>query len=151
MDLNIILQLVMGLVTVVSVFVIVKQKVQQHDETFKTMHQELKESFKKRDDEAKEDYAKLDKKIDEEQSRLDRKLETCFAKYDESKKVLTEFEKALDKKVTLKEVTEEFITRKELDLRLQLIETTTTNTNREVAKMEKQLEEVLHILQKGNN
>lgn len=140
MEFSLILQLIMGLVTVVSVFVIVKQKVQQHDETFKTMHQELKESFKKRDDEAKEEYQKLDKKI-----------ETCFAKYDEVKKILTEFEKALDKKVTLKEVTEEFITRKELDLRLQLIETTTTNTNREVAKMEKQLEEVLHILQKGNN
>lgn len=140
MEFSLILQLIMGLVTVVSVFVIVKQKVQQHDETFKTMHQELKESFKKRDDEAKEEYQKLDKKI-----------ETCFTKYDDAKRVLTEFEKALDKKVTLKEVTEEFITRKELDLRLQLIETTTTNTNREVAKMEKQLEEVLHILQKGHN
>ena len=139
MDYNLVLQLAMGLVTVVSVFVIVKQKVQQHDETFKTMHQELKESFKKRDDEAKEDYSKLDKKID-----------VCFCKYDEAKKELTDIKMALDKKVTLKEVTEEFITRKELDLRLQLIETTTTNTNREVAKMEKQLEEVLHILQKGN-
>ena len=139
MDYNLVLQLAMGLVTVVSVFVIVKQKVQQHDETFKTMHKELKESFKKRDDEAKEDYSKLDKKID-----------VCFCKYDEAKKELTDIKMALDKKVTLKEVTEEFITRKELDLRLQLIETTTTNTNREVAKMEKQLEEVLHILQKGN-
>lgn len=139
MDYNLVLQLIMGLVTVVSVFVIVKQKVQQHDETFKTMHQELKESFKKRDDEAKEDYSKFDKKID-----------VCFCKYDEAKKELTDVRIALDKKVSLKEVTEEFITRKELDLRLQLIETTTTNTNREVAKMEKQLEEVLHILQKGN-
>lgn len=136
MEFSLILQLIMGLVTVVSVFVIVKQKVQQHDETFKTMHQELKESFKKRDDEAKEDYSKLDKKID-----------VCFIKYDDAKNELTNFKMALDKKVTLKEVTEEFITRKELDLRLQLIETTTTNTNREVAKMEKQLEEVLRILQ----
>ena len=136
MEFSVIIQLVMGLVTIVSVFVIVKQKVQQHDETFKTMHQELKESFKKRDDEAKEEYSKLDKKID-----------VCFCKYDETKKELTEIRMALDKKVTLKEVNEEFITRKELDLRLQLIETTTTNTNREVAKMEKQLEEVLHLLQ----
>ena len=139
MEYGVVIQLIMGLVTVVSVFVIVKQKVQQHDETFKTMHQELKESFKKRDDEAKEDYSKFDKKID-----------VCFRKYDEAKKELTDVRIALDKKVSLKEVTEEFITRKELDLRLQLIETTTTNTNREVAKMEKQLEEVLHILQKGN-
>lgn len=136
MEFSVLIQLVMGLVTIVSVFVIVKQKVQQHDETFKTMHQELKESFKKRDDEAKEEYSKLDKKID-----------VCFGKYDETKKELTEIKMALDKKVTLKEVNEEFITRKELDLRLQLIETTTTNTNREVAKMEKQLEEVLHLLQ----
>ena len=136
MEFSVIIQLVMGLVTIVSVFVIVKQKVQQHDETFKTMHQELKESFKKRDDEAKEEYSKLDKKID-----------VCFCKYDETKKELTEIKMALDKKVTLKEVNDEFITRKELDLRLQLIETTTTNTNREVAKMEKQLEEVLHLLQ----
>lgn len=136
MEFSVLIQLVMGLVTIVSVFVIVKQKVQQHDETFKTMHQELKESFKKRDDEAKEEYSKLDKKID-----------VCFCKYDETKKELTEIKMALDKKVTLKEVNEEFITRKELDLRLQLIETTTTNTNREVAKMEKQLEEVLHLLQ----
>lgn len=136
MEYGVVIQLIMGLVTIVSVFVIVKQKVQQHDETFKTMHQELKESFKKRDDEAKEEYQKLDKKID-----------VCFCKYDEAKKELTDVKMALDKKVTLKEVTEEFITRKELDLRLQLIETTTTNTNREVAKMEKQLEEVLHILQ----
>lgn len=147
MDYNLIIQLAMGAGTILSVFVIVKQKVQQHDETFKIMHLELKESFKKRDDEAKEDYAKLDKRIDGEYSKLDKKLETCFKKYDEANKVLTEFEKALDKKVTLKEVTEEFITRKELDLRLQLIESTTTNTNREVAKMEKQLEEVLNILQ----
>ena len=136
MEFSVLIQLVMGLVTIVSVFVIIKQKVQQHDETFKTMHQELKESFKKRDDEAKEEYSKLDKKID-----------VCFCKYDETKKELTEIRMALDKKVTLKEVNEEFITRKELDLRLQLIETTTTNTNREVAKMEKQLEEVLHLLQ----
>ena len=136
MEFSVLIQLVMGLVTIVSVFVIIKQKVQQHDETFKTMHQELKESFKKRDDEAKEEYSKLDKKID-----------VCFCKYDETKKELTEIKMALDKKVTLKEVNEEFITRKELDLRLQLIETTTTNTNREVAKMEKQLEEVLHLLQ----
>lgn len=136
MDLNIILQLVMGLVTVVSVFVIVKQKVQQHDETFKTMHQELKESFKKRDDEAKEDYAKLDKKID-----------VCFTKYDDTKKELIDYKIELEKKVTLKEVANDFITRKELDLRLQLIESTTTNTNREVSKMEEQLKEVLHLLQ----
>lgn len=136
MDLNLMLQMVMGLVTVVSVFVIVKQKVQQHDETFKTMHQELKESFKKRDDEAKEEYAKLDSKIN-----------ICFSKYDEVKEEQFKTQMTLSQKVTLKEVNDEFITRKELDLRLQLIETTTTNTNREVGKMEKQLEEVLFLLQ----
>ena len=136
MDLNIILQLVMGLVTVVSVFVIVKQKVQQHDETFKTMHQELKESFKKRDDEAKEDYAKLDKKID-----------VCFIKYDEAKKEMTNFEKALDKKVTLKEITEEFVTRKELELQLELIRNTTANIEKEVNSVDGKVEKVLNILQ----
>ena len=136
MDLNIILQLIMGLVTVVSVFVIVKQKVQQHDETFKTMHQELKESFKKRDDEAKEDYAKLDKKID-----------ICFTKYEEVKKEMTNFEKALDKKVTLKEVTEEFVTRKELELQLELIRNTTANIEKEVNSVDGKVEKVLNILQ----
>lgn len=136
MDLNIILQLVMGLITVVSVFVIVKQKVQQHDETFKTMHQELKESFKKRDDEAKEDYAKLDKKID-----------ICFTKYEEVKKEMTNFEKALDKKVTLKEVTEEFVTRKELELQLELIRNTTANIEKEVNSVDGKVEKVLNILQ----
>lgn len=140
MDFNLVIQMVMGLVTVVSAFIIVKQKVSQHDETFKTMHQELKESFKKRDDEAKEEYQKLDKKID-----------TCFYKYDEAKKELTDVKMALDKKVTLKEVTEEFITRKELDLRLQLIESNITSINRDVSKVEKQSEEILsilHIMQK---
>lgn len=136
MDLNIILQLIMGLVTVVSVFVIVKQKVQQHDETFKTMHQELKESFKKRDDEAKEDYAKFDKKID-----------ICFTKYEEVKKEMTNFEKALDKKVTLKEVTEEFVTRKELELQLELIRNTTANIEKEVNSVDGKVEKVLNILQ----
>lgn len=136
MDYGIVLQLIMGLVTVVSVFVIVKQKVQQHDETFKTMHQELKESFKKRDDEAKADYLKLDKKID-----------VCFQKHDEAKKELISFEKALDKKVTLKEVTEEFVTRKELELQLELIKNTTSNIEKEVNKVEEQVNKVLDILQ----
>jgi len=135
-DLGIIIQIVMGIITIVSAFIIVKQKVSQHDETFKTMHQELKESFKKRDDEAKDEYQKLDKKID-----------VCFCKFDEAKKDLTNFEKALDKKVTLKEVTDEFITRKELDLRLQLIETTTNTIKSEVSKVEKQSEQIISILQ----
>lgn len=136
MDLNIVLQLVMGLVTVVSVFVIVKQKVQQHDETFKTMHQELKESFKKRDDEAKEDYSRLDKKID-----------VCFSKYDGLSKELVNFEKALDKKVTLKEVTDEFVTRKELKLELELINKTTINIEKEVSSIDEQMKRVLSLLQ----
>lgn len=136
MDLNIVLQLVMGLVTVVSVFVIVKQKVQQHDETFKTMHQELKESFKKRDDEAKEDYSILDKKID-----------VCFSKYDGLSKELVSFEKALDKKVTLKEVTDEFVTRKELKLELELINKTTINIEKEVSSIDEQMKRVLSLLQ----
>lgn len=136
MEFSVLIQLVMGLVTIVSVFVIVKQKVQQHDETFKTMHQELKESFKKRDDEAKEDYAKLDKKID-----------ICFTKYEEAKKEMTNFEKALDKKVTLKEVTEEFVTRKELELQLELIRNTTANIEKEVNSVDGKVEKVLNILQ----
>lgn len=136
MELGVILQLVMGIVTVVSVFVIVKQKVQQHDETFKTMHQELKESFKKRDDEAKEDYAKLDKKID-----------VCFTKYDDTKKELIDFKIALDKKVTLKEVTEEFVTRKELELKLELINKTTSNIEKDVLSIDNKVEKVLNLLE----
>lgn len=136
MDYSLILQLVMGLVTVVSVFIIVKQKVQQHDETFKTMHQELKESFSKRDDTAKDEY-----------SKLDRKIETCFAKYDEVRKDLINIEKALDKKVTLKEVTDEFVTRKELKLELELINKTTLNIEKEVSNIDERMEKVLVILQ----
>lgn len=136
MDYSLLLQLVMGLVTVVSVFIIVKQKVQQHDETFKTMHLELKESFSKRDDIAKDEYSKLDKKI-----------ETCFSKYDEVRKDLINIEKALDKKVTLKEVTDEFVTRKELKLELELINKTTLNIEKEVSNIDERMEKVLVILQ----
>lgn len=147
MDYNILMQIGIAIATIIVGYTILKQKVVQHDENIKEMDSELKESFKKRDDTLKEELKKLTDEFNRSINKVAHDLETCFKKYDVIEKDLIDYKIELQKKVTLKEVANDFITRKELDLRLQLIETTTTNTNKEVSKMEDQLKEVLHLLQ----
>lgn len=147
MDYNILLQIGIAITTIIVGYTILKQKVVQHDENIKDMDSELKESFKKRDDTLKDELKKISDEFNRSINKVAHDLETCFKKYDVIEKDLIDYKIELQKKVTLKEVANDFITRKELDLRLQLIETTTTNTNKEVSKMEDQLKEVLHLLQ----
>ena len=147
MDYNILMQIGIAITTIIVGYTILKQKVVQHDENIKDMDLELKESFKKRDEILKEELKKLTDEFNRSINKVAKDLETCFKKYDLIEKDLIDYKIELQKKVTLKEVANDFITRKELDLRLQLIETTTTNTNKEVSKIEEQLKDVLHLLQ----
>jgi len=57
------------------------------------------------------------------------------------------YQTQLDKKVTLKEVTDEFVTRKELKLELELINKTTLNIEKEVSNIDERMEKVLLLLQ----
>ena len=147
MDYNILLQIGIGISTIIVGYTILKTKVSQHDESIKDMDLELKESFKKRDDTLKEELKKISDSFDRSVNKVARDLETCFKKYDVVEKDLIDFKIALDKKVTLKEVTDEFVTRKELKLELELINKTTINIEKEVSSIDEQMKRVLTPLQ----
>lgn len=147
MDLNLLLQLGIGVGTIIVGYTILKQKVTQHDETIKDMDSELKESFKKRDDTLKEELKKINDAFNRSVDKVAHDLETCFKKYDVVEKDLIDFKIALDKKVTLKEVTDEFVTRKELKLELELINKTTLNIEKEVSNIDERVEKILLLLQ----
>lgn len=147
MDYNILLQIGIGISTIIVGYTILKTKVSQHDESIKDMDLELKESFKKRDDTLKEELKKISDSFDRSVNKVARDLETCFKKYDVVEKDLIDFKIALDKKVTLKEVTDEFVTRKELKLELELINKTTINIEKEVSSIDEQMKRVLTLLQ----
>jgi len=79
MEFGVVIQILTGIVSVVASFVIIKQKVAQHDEKFATMHTELKESFKKRDDDFKDGLKKLNDQITHDVTKVEKDLRTCFA------------------------------------------------------------------------
>ena len=147
MDYNILLQIGIGISTIIGGYTILKTKVSQHDESIKDMDLELKESFKKRDDTLKEELKKISDSFDRSVNKVARDLETCFKKYDVVEKDLIDFKIALDKKVTLKEVTDEFVTRKELKLELELINKTTLNIEKEISNIDERMKRVLTLLQ----
>lgn len=147
MDYNILLQIGIAITTIIVGYTILKQKVVQHDENIKDMDSELKESFKKRDDILKEELKKLSEEFNRSINKVSRDLETCFKKYDNIEKDLIDYKIELQKKVTLKEVTDEFVTRKELKLELELINKTTINIEKEVSSIDEQMKRVLSLLQ----
>lgn len=129
MGFDIVFQIIGAIITIVASFMIVKQKVTQHDEKFISMHEDLKDSFKSRD----------------------AKIEAIFRKLDQANDKIASMDKDLERKPTFKDVEEQFITRRELDLKLTLIENITTTTSKEVMKMEKQLENIYEILKSQSN
>lgn len=147
MDYNILLQIGIAITTIIVGYTILKQKVVQHDENIKDMDSELKESFKKRDDTLKEELKKITESFNRSVDKVAHDLETCFEKYDVIKKDLIDYKIELQKKVTLKEVTEEFVTRKELQLELEIINKTTTSIEKEVKSIDDRMERVLSLLQ----
>jgi len=147
MDYNILLQLGIGVSTIIVGYTILKTKVSQHDENIKDMDLELKESFKKRDDTLKEELKKINDTFERQINKVAHDLEICFAKHDGIKNNLIEYKIELQKKVTLKEVTEEFVTRKELQLELEIINKTTSSIEKEVKSIDDRMERVLSLLQ----
>ena len=147
MDYNILLQIGIAITTIIVGYTILKQKVVQHDENIKDMDSELKESFKKRDDILKDELKKLSDEFNRSINKVAHDLETCFKKYDVIEKDLVDYKIELQKKVTLKEVTDEFVTRKELKLELELINKTTINIEKEVSSIDEQIKIVLLLLQ----
>lgn len=147
MDYNILLQIGMAITTIIVGYTILKQKVVQHDENIKDMDSELKESFKKRDDILKDELKKLSDEFNRSINKVAHDLEACFKKYDVIEKDLVDYKIELQKKVTLKEVTDEFVTRKELKLELELINKTTINIEKEVSSIDEQIKRVLLLLQ----
>lgn len=147
MDYNILLQIGIGISTIIVGYTILKTKVSQHDENIKDMDSELKESFKKRDDTLKDELKKLSDSFNRAVDKVSHDLETCFKKYDIIEKDLIDYKIELQKKVTLKEVTDEFVTRKELKLELELINKTTINIEKEVSSIDEQMKRVLSLLQ----
>lgn len=147
MDYNILLQIGIAITTIIVGYTILKQKVVQHDENIKYMDSELKESFKKRDDTLKDELKKLTDYFNRAVDKVSHDLETCFKKYDVIEKDLVDYKIELQKKVTLKEVTDEFVTRKELKLELELINKTTINIEKEVSSIDEQMKRVLSLLQ----
>lgn len=147
MDYNILLQIGIGISTIIVGYTILKQKVVQHDENIKDMDSELKESFKKRDDTLKDELKKISDEFNRYINKVAHDLETCFKKYDVIEKDLVDYKIELQKKVTLKEVTDEFVTRKELKLELELINKTTINIEKEVSSIDEQMKRVLSLLQ----
>lgn len=147
MDYNILLQIGIAITTIIVGYTILKQKVVQHDENIKDMDSELKESFKKRDDTLKDELKKISDEFNRSINKVAHDLETCFKKYDVIEKDLVDYKIELQKKVTLKEVTDEFVTRKELKLELELINKTTINIEKEVSSIDEQMKRVLSLLQ----
>lgn len=147
MDYNILLQIGIAITTIIVGYTILKQKVVQHDENIKDMDSELKESFKKRDDTLKDELKKISDEFNRSINKVAHDLETCFKKYDVIEKDLVDYKIELQKKVTLKEVTDEFVTRKELKLELELINKTTINIEKEVSNIDEQMKRVLLLLQ----
>lgn len=147
MDYNILLQIGIAITTIIVGYTILKQKVVQHDENIKDMDSELKESFKKRDDTLKDELKKISDEFNRSINKVAHDLETCFKKYDVIEKDLVDYKIELQKKVTLKEVTDEFVTRKELKLELELINKTTINIEKEVSSIDEQMKRVLLLLQ----
>ena len=147
MDYNILLQIGIGISTIIVGYTILKTKVSQHDENIKDMDSELKESFKKRDDTLKDELKKLSDSFNRAVDKVSHDLETCFKKYDVIEKDLIDYKIELQKKVTLKEVTDEFVTRKELKLELELINKTTLNIEKEVSSIDEKMGKVFLILQ----
>lgn len=147
MDYNILLQIGIAITTIIVGYTILKQKVVQHDENIKDMDSELKESFKKRDDTLKDELKKISDEFNRSINKVAHDLETCFKKHDVIEKDLVDYKIELQKKVTLKEVTDEFVTRKELKLELELINKTTINIEKEVSSIDEQMKRVLSLLQ----
>lgn len=147
MDYNILMQIGIAITTIIVGYTILKQKVVQHDENIKDMDSELKESFKKRDDTLKDELKKISDEFNRSINKVAHDLETCFKKYDVIEKDLVDYKIELQKKVTLKEVTDEFVTRKELKLELELINKTTINIEKEVSSIDEQMKRVLALLQ----
>ena len=147
MDYNILLQIGIGISTIIVGYTILKTKVTQHDETIKSMDVELKESFNKRDLTLKEELKKITDSFNRSVDKVAHDLETCFKKYDLIEKDLIDYKIELQKKVTLKDVTDEFVSRKELKLELALMNKTTANIEKEVASIEEQMKTVLSLLQ----
>ena len=124
-DLSFIWQLALAGFAILSSYFMIKNKVSQHDEKFVESEKKYKEDFE----------------------TVDHKVDKCFSKYDDLNKTVSMIERELEKKASLKEVAEEYVSRRELELTLQKIELVTTSTNKEVAKIDKQMEEIIHILQ----
>ncbi len=147
---GIVFQIIGSVATVVLAIGMTRQKIAYHDERLKTIDESIEKKFDKLDVELRDSFQKRDGALLSRTEDCDKRVNACFKKVDELTNSVSSLDKALDKRATIKEVRDEFITRQELELRLKVIETTTEATNKEVLKMEKQLESILLILQERN-
>lgn len=147
---NMTFQVVGSIVTVALAIGMTRQKITYHDEKLKAIDESIEKKFDKLDVELRDSFQKRDGSLISKTDDCDKRINACFRKVDEIDNAVTNLDKAIEKRATIKEVRDEFITRQELELRLKVIEQTTEATNKEVLKMEKQLESILHILQERN-
>lgn len=147
MDFSIVFQIFGSVLTVALAIGMTKQKISYHDEKLKDIDETIEKKFDKLDIELRDSFFKRDENLIHKTDDCDKRVTACFKRIDELSNLLNDIDKSVDKRATMKEVREEFITRHELELRLKVIEHTTENTNKEVLKMEKQLGDIIVLLQ----